>query len=146
VLFFTDQQPTKTANCKPNEVEVPDLVGQDVQTARAHLVGQPLTPDIEYRIAKPGEKLGVVLAQKPKRGRLSAYERVTLFVAKPTHGVVPRLIGLPVNVAQRKLERRGLKVEVEEASSGRPGRVVFQLPRGGVAAAPGMTIRIAVAA
>ena len=28
VLFFTDQQPRQTANCKPNEVEVPDTVGE----------------------------------------------------------------------------------------------------------------------
>jgi beta-lactam-binding protein with PASTA domain len=48
--------------------------------------------------------------------------------------------------AQAKCERRGLKVEVEEAPQGPPGRVVFQLPRAGVAAAPGMTVRIAVAA
>ncbi len=64
---------------------------------------------------------------------------MTLVVAKPTHGVVPRLVGMPLERAQRKCERRGLKIEVEEASQGPPGRVVFQLPRPGVAAAPGMT-------
>ena len=87
-----------------------------------------------------------MLDQVPKRGRLSAYERVRLIVAKPTHGVVPQIIGLPVSVAQDKLERRGFKYEVETAEQGAPGRVVFQLPRAGVAAAPGMLIRIAVAA
>jgi penicillin-binding protein 1A len=145
VLFFTGP-PQQTANCKPNEVEVPDLVGQPVQAARAHLVGQPLTPEIVYRIATPGQRLNVVLAQTPKRGRLSAYDRVRLIVAKPTHGVVPDLVGQPVSLAQHKLERRGLRYEVEKAPKGRPGRVVFQLPRAGVAAAPGMIIRIAVAA
>jgi hypothetical protein len=34
---------------------------------------------------------------------------------------------------------------LEKAAKGRRGRVVFQLPRAGVAAAPGMVIRIAVA-
>jgi penicillin-binding protein 1A len=145
VLFF-DRQPHETANCKPNEVEVPELVGETVQAARARLVAQPLTPEITYREAKPGEKLQIVLGQVPRRGRLSAYDRVKLIVAKATHGVVPQIVGLPVSVAQRKLRRRGLKVEVEKASTGRPGRVIFQLPRAGVAAAPGMTVRIAVAA
>ncbi len=145
VLFFT-APPGETANCKPNEVEVPDLVGQPVQAARAHLAGQPLTPEIVYRIAKPGERLNVVIAQIPKRGRLSAYDRVKLIVAKATHGVVPDLVGQRVSIAQRKLDRRGLKYQVEKAPKGRPGRVVFQLPRAGVAAAPGMVIRIAVAA
>jgi penicillin-binding protein 1A len=146
ILFFDRQEPDRTANCKPNEVEVPDLVGQPVQAARARLAGQPLTPSIVYRVATPGQKLNVVLEQKPRKGHLSAYDHVTLVVAKPTHGIVPRLIGLPVERAQAKCERRGLKVDVEETQKGRSGRVIFQLPRAGVAAAPGMHVRIAVAA
>jgi membrane peptidoglycan carboxypeptidase len=146
VLFFSDQEPHQTANCKPNEVDVPELIGQQLQAARARLSGQPLTPSIVYKVAKPGQRLNVVLDQRPKGGRLSAYGRVTLVVAKPTHGIVPRLVGMPLARAQRKCERRGLKIEVEETSEGAPGRVVFQLPRPGVAAAPGMTVRIAVAA
>jgi beta-lactam-binding protein with PASTA domain len=89
--------------------------------------------------------VNVVLGQKPSKGRLSAYDHVTLVVPKPTHGVVPSLIGLPVSRAQRKCGRRGLKVDVEQTKEGPPGRVVFQLPRAGVAAAPGMHVRIAVA-
>jgi penicillin-binding protein 1A len=146
ILFFDGQEPDRTANCKPNEVEVPDLVGQPVQAARARLAGQPLTPSIVYRVATPGQKLNVVLGQKPRKGHLSAYDHVTLVVAKPTHGIVPRLIGLPVERAQAKCERRGLKVDVEETQKGPSGRVIFQLPRAGVAAAPGMHVRIAVAA
>jgi len=144
VLFFSGQQPHSTADCKPNEVEVPDLVGQNVSTARTRLAGQPLTPQIAYKIAKPGERVDRVLAQRPRRGHLSAYDRVKLVVAKPTHGVVPRVIGLPVDEAQQRLERRGLKSEVAQTEKGPPGRVVFQLPRAGVAAAPGMVVRIAV--
>ena len=146
MLFFTDQQPRQTANCKPNEVEVPGSRRRArSQAARAQLAGQPLTPTIVYRAATAGQRVNVVLGQAPKRGRLSAYDRVKLIVAKPTHGVVPQLVGLPVSRAQHKLERRGLRYEVEEAAKGRRGRVVFQLPRAGVAAAPGMLIRIAVA-
>ena len=146
VLFFSGQQPHTTANCRPNEVDVPDLVGQAVGAARARLAGQPLTPQIDYTVAKPGERVGLVLGQKPRRGRLSAYDRVTLVVAKPTHGVVPRIIGLSVAKAQARLARQGLKSEVAQAPRGRPGHVVFQLPRAGVAAAPGMVVKIAVGA
>jgi penicillin-binding protein 1A len=146
VLFFDGQAPSQTANCKPNEVEVPDVVGQPVSAASARLSGQPLTPSIEYRIAKPGEKLNVVLVQKPAKGRLSAYDHVTLVVAKATHGVVPSLVGLSLDRAKRKCERRGLEVDVEETAKGPAGRVLFQLPRAGVAAAPGMHVRLAVRA
>jgi membrane peptidoglycan carboxypeptidase len=144
VLFFT-APPTATANCKRNEVDVPGLVGQTLQAARAHLASQPLTPEIVYRVATPGQRLDVVIGQSPKSGRLSAYDRVRLMVAKATHGVVPDLVGQPVSLAQHKLERRGLRFQVEKAPKGRPGRVVFQLPRAGVAAAPGMLVTIAVA-
>jgi penicillin-binding protein 1A len=146
VLFFSGQEPRKAADCKPNEVDVPDLVGQPVQAARSRLAGQPLTASIVYKVAKPGQKLNVVLGQQPRNGRLSAFDRVTLVVAKPIHGVVPQLVGMPLEQAQRKCERRGLKIEVEEASQGPSGKVVFQLPRPGVAAAPGMLVRVAVAA
>jgi hypothetical protein len=146
VLFFSGQEPRKTANCRPNEVDVPDLVGQPVQLARARLAGQPLTASIVYKVARPGQKVNVVLEQSPRKGRRSANDRVTLVLAKPTHGVVPRLVGMPLERAQQKCERRGFKVEVEEASQGPPGKVIFQLPRPGVAAAPGMVVRIAVAA
>jgi penicillin-binding protein 1A len=146
VLFISSDDPRETANCKPNEVDVPDVVGQPVQAARQRVAGQPLTPDVVFREAAAGEKANVVIAQRPKAGRLSAYDRVTLYVAKPTHGIVPRLIGLPLDTAQKKLERRGLKVQVDEAPRGRSGHVVFQLPRPGVAAAPGMLVRLAVAA
>ena len=145
VLFFSDEQPHRTADCMPNEVDVPDLVGQSVQAARARLAGQPLSPSIVYKPAKAGQRLGVVLNQIPRHGRLSAYDRVVLVLPKPLHGVVPPLVGLPVSVAQHKLERRGLRFEVEETAEGRHGRVVFQLPRAGVAAAPGMLVKIAVA-
>lgn len=146
VLFFTDQEPHATADCKPNEVDVPDLVGQPIQAARTRLAGQPLTPSILYKPAKPGQRLDVVLNQIPKRGRLSAYDKVVLVLPRPTHGIVPRIIGLPVSVAERKLERRGLRFEIANAAGGEHGRVVFQLPRAGVAAEPGMLVKIAVAA
>jgi penicillin-binding protein 1A len=146
VLFFSGQEPKKTANCRPNEVDVPDLVGQPVDLARTRLAGQPLTASIVYKVAKPGQKVNVVLEQSPRKGRRSAYDQVTLVLAKPTHGVVPRLVGMPLARAQQKCARRGFKVEVEETSQGPPGKVIFQLPRPGVAAAPGMVVRVAVAA
>jgi beta-lactam-binding protein with PASTA domain len=77
---------------------------------------------------------------------LSAYDHVTLVVSKATHGVVPSLVGLSLDRAKRKCERRGFEVDVEQAAKGPTGRVLFQLPRAGVAAAPGMHVRLAVRA
>ena len=44
-LFFSGQEPERTANCKPNEVEVPDVVGQTRAGGAARgSPAQPLTP------------------------------------------------------------------------------------------------------
>jgi membrane peptidoglycan carboxypeptidase len=145
VVFLPGEEPRKRADCKPNEVEVPSLVGATIGQARERLAHQPLTPRVAYKPAAPGQRPNVVLDQVPARGHLSAYDRVILVVAKPTHGVVPRIVGLSLPRARRRLQRSGLRYEVSSAPRGRHGRVVFQVPRAGVAAGPGMLVRIAVA-
>jgi membrane peptidoglycan carboxypeptidase len=144
VFFFSDETPRRTADCRENEVEVPQLVGMRIQDARARLISQPLTPDVIFRPAEPRQRVDVVIGQIPAKGRLSAYDEVKLVLPKPRHGVVPRLVGLPFERAKLKLERRQLRFEVQETDGRRPGRVTFQVPRPGVAAAPGMLVRIAV--
>ena len=95
-----------------------------------------------YRPAKRGERLDVVLGQIPKRGTLSAYDTVMLIQAKPRYGVVPTVVGQPVDRAVRRLER----LKLQPAVVGDPrGRVIRQVPRGPIAAAPGLQIRLVVA-
>jgi membrane peptidoglycan carboxypeptidase len=143
VVYFGADSPSKVADCKPNEVDVPTVVGEPLGAAKARLEGQPLTPVIAYKPASPAQRLGRVLAQYPPNGRLSSYDKVTLVVAKPLHGLVPRLVGLSLARAEALLRARGLKAEVV---GGDAGRVVRQAPAAGVAAAPGMRVTIRVAA
>jgi beta-lactam-binding protein with PASTA domain len=92
--------------------------------------------------------VGYVLGQLPKVGaRLSAHDTVQLVVAKPVYGVVPRVVGLPLAKARERLdERQLLPVIKRRKASGHPGRVLSQRPLFGVAAAPGMRVRLTVAA
>jgi penicillin-binding protein 1A len=144
VYFFSEDE-LRTADCRENEVDVPRLVGMPVEAARRRLISQPLTPDFIFRPAEPLQRVDVVIGQIPAEGRrLSAYDEVKLVLPKARHGVVPSVLGLPFERAKLKLEHRKLRFEVEETDEGRPGRVVFQVPRAGVAAAPGMLVRIAV--
>jgi penicillin-binding protein 1A len=146
VLFFHNEAPGRRASCKENEVDVPRLVGMHVSEARSRLISQPLTPRYIFKPARPKQRIDVVIGQIPPTGhRLSAYDEVKLVLPKPTHGVVPRLIGLDFDVAKVKLERRKLQYEVTEVDGGSPGRIVFQVPKGGVAARPGMIVKLAVA-
>jgi penicillin-binding protein 1A len=142
--FLTAHAPTERADCKPNEVDVPSVVGQPVRHARQTLVASPLTPSYVYKPAKAGQRLGVVLAQYPKKGTLSSYDRVMLVVPRATHGVVPKVVGLELATARRRLRRLHLDPRVTRLTDGDPGRVLAQRPRAGVAAANNMTVRLVV--
>jgi penicillin-binding protein 1A len=145
VWYFSSHEPAREAACKPNEVEVPRLVGSTLAEAKLRLAAQPLEYDLIYKPAKPGQRLDVVLGQIPRRGTLSAYDQVTLILARPRYGVVPSVVGLPVPRAIQRLER--LKLQPAVVGGGVRGRVIRQQPRGGlVAAAPGMAIRLVVSA
>jgi penicillin-binding protein 1A len=146
LLVFSGEGPTRTADCKPNEVTVPVLVRTDVSEARARLAAQPLTPTVVYKWARPGQRPGMVVGQFPKSGTLSANDEVTLIVTKPRYGVVPRVVGLGLERALRRLERVRLRPVVPNRDGDdRSPKIVRQFPAGGVAASPGMTVRLVVA-
>ena len=63
--YFSGFGPAKTAPCKPNEVDVVDVIGAKRDEAIARLLQQPLKSHVIYRVA-PGRKPGCVIAQKPR--------------------------------------------------------------------------------
>jgi len=143
VSYFVGRGPGRTADCKPNEVEVPSVVGMSLARAKLRLDAQPLTANVVYKPARAKQRLDLVLAQFPRRGRLSSYDKVTLVLAKPLNGVVPKVTGLSLDQARRRLHARGL-VSIERFAKGRAGRVLAQTPAAGVAAAPHLTVRLVV--
>ena len=140
IVYFTGHGPRKKATCKRNEVDVPNVVGWNVESARTRLASQPLSAQLVYKPASAGQRVGVVLRQFPAGGTLSSFDKVTLVLAKPLHGVVPKTVGLTLRAARVRLEKLKLIPQV----TGRSGRVVAQQPRAGVAAAPGMKVRLVV--
>jgi penicillin-binding protein 1A len=131
----------ETADCKPNEVDVPDVRGITLAEAKKRLEGQPLLATLDLRPARPGQRVGIVVGQIPAKGTLSAYDHVRLIVVRARQGVVPKLVGLPIGRAERKLAPLKLDVRVRGGSK---GRVVAQAPRWGVAATPGMRVVLTV--
>jgi penicillin-binding protein 1A len=144
VWFFSGQEPKREAACKPNEVEVPRVIGSPLAEAKERLAAQPLGHDVIYKPARAGQRLDVVLGQLPARGTLSAHDVVTLILARPRFGVVPSVVGMPVPRAVERLEQ--LKLHPAVVGGTMDGRVIRQQPRGRVAAAPGMPIRLVVSA
>ncbi|HEY1368324.1 MAG TPA: PBP1A family penicillin-binding protein [Gaiellaceae bacterium] len=146
VVYFSGFGPRRTANCKPNEVDVPRVIGWKLGDAEARLAQQPLTPQLVYKPARPKQRVDIVLRQFPASGTLSSFDHVTLVLAKPLHGVVPHVVGLPIRDARARLRKLQLTGVVRGRTDGPAGRVVSQAPSPGVAAAPGMQIRLVVAA
>jgi penicillin-binding protein 1A len=144
VVYFSGFGPKRTANCKPNEVEVPRVVGQRVELAQIRLAAQPLESVIAYQPAKPLQRVDRVIAQVPARGRLSSYDTVTLIVPRPLHGVIPKLTGLTLREARAKLRKVKLTADVAGFTDGKAGRIVAQAPVAGLAAKPGLVVSLVV--
>jgi penicillin-binding protein 1A len=145
ILFVENRGPRHVANCKPNEVDVPRVVGQKIADAELRLQRQPLTPVLVYKPAAPLQRTDIVIAQFPRAGRLSSYDKVTIVVARPLHGRVPRLVGLSLREARARLRRVRMRPAVTSFVDGRAGRIVGQAPLPGVAADPGGSVRLTVA-
>ena len=144
ILFTRDAGPAALADCKRNEVSVPDTVGRRLAAAEGLLARASLLPEIVSRPAEPGEQLGVVVDQFPKEGRLSSFDTVQLVVAEAVEGVVPNVVGTRIEVAQERLVKRELQTIVTESDQGEAGVVIQQSPRPRVAASSGMVVELTV--
>ena len=144
VSYFSGRGPSRTADCKKNEVEIPRVIGMTLARAKLRLAGQPLTANLVYKPALPKQRVDLVLDQFPRRGRASSWDTVTLVLAKPLHGVVPHVIGLSLPQARARLRARGLVPGIARFADGRAGRVLAQIPTAGVAAAPRMQVKLIV--
>jgi hypothetical protein len=144
IMYVSGFGPTEKAPCKPNEVDVPRVVGAKLADARARLLSMPLTPEIITRPAKPGEPLGRVVAQFPKRGTLSTWDTVRIVIPKSTNGRIPDVVGLRVAVARHRLAVRNIAGLVEAFADGKSGVVLAQYPHAGLAATRNMTVKLIV--
>ncbi|HEU4449940.1 MAG TPA: PBP1A family penicillin-binding protein [Gaiellaceae bacterium] len=145
IVFFVGSGPDDLAPCKPNEVDVPNVVGSRRALAESRLLSMPLTPEIIWEPAEPGERLGVVTKQIPARGTLSSWSPVRIVLPRAQDGRVPDVVGLTLERARRLLAARRLAGRVQAYADAEPGGVVLtQIPRPGRAAARNMTVRLVV--
>ncbi len=143
LVYFSGRSPEEEADCKPNEVAVPLVVGMTAEGATARLADQPLEANIAYAPAKPGRLPGIVVSQDPRAGGLSAHDTVTIWVSKARFGLLPNFVGSSLEDVQREAARLKLRTRAVTAP-GHRGTVLRQIPRPGVAAAPGLRVRIVV--
>jgi membrane peptidoglycan carboxypeptidase len=143
LVYFSGQSPGQTADCKPNEVSVPRVVGMTEAAAEAILAARPLGAESVYVPARPGKRPGLVVAQDPRGGGLSAHDTVRLSVTKAQNGLVPNFVGSSLEAASQEVKRLKLQVRVV-SKPGEMGTVLRQSLDPGVAAAPGLVLRLVV--
>ena len=137
--FYGGQAPPRVADCKRDEVEVPNVVGETLAAARQRLEGQPLTPAYVFQPARTGQRLNVVLRQYPSGGTLSAYDKVRLVLPKSMHGAIPRVIGNSLAKARKRLAKLHVRIKVVGPHK---GKVIGQAPRSDTASAPGLQVTL----
>jgi penicillin-binding protein 1A len=144
VVYVVGSEPEHEASCKPDEVDVPEVVGADLDNAVARIESMPLVPETLYRPAEPGDPLGVVVKQIPSEGTLSAFDTLQIVLAKSEEGALPRLVGMTLGDARILLAEHGIKTQVVEQVDGPIGVVTKQSPRPKTAAVRGMTVKLVV--
>jgi penicillin-binding protein 1A len=143
VAYFSGEGPDSEADCKPNEVSVPLVLGMTEAGAEATLAAQPLGAKVVYRPAKAGALPGLVVGQDPRRGGLSANDEVTVVVSKARFGMLPNFVGSSVADAQHEAIRLKIRLRAKTAP-GPAAAILRQSPAPGVAVAPGMRVRLVV--
>ena len=143
VAYFSGLGPDTEADCKPNEVSVPLVVGMTEAGAEATLAAQPLGTTVVYRPARPGTLPGLVVDQEPRRGGLSAGDEVRVTVAKAQYGLLPNFVGSSLADVQREATRLKIRLRAKTAP-GREGTVLRQVPEPGVALGPRLSVRLVV--
>ena len=96
------------------------MIGWHVDAAACGSSAQPLTPQVIYKPATAGQRVGVVLRQFPKSGTLSSFDKVTLVLAKPLHGTVPKIVGLNLRQARAKLHEAAGSRRSSASATARP--------------------------
>jgi len=107
---------------------VPAVVGQTVAAAARMMVPLHFGLLVTGSRLDPAAPEGVILVQNPPAGRLMPAGTVVQVKVSQGSGLVPRLRGLPVAEAARRLERVGLRLgRVESvADDATPGTVLEQ--------------------
>ncbi len=138
---------TITVSTGPEAVPVPDVVGQDEESARLALESSGFSAEV---VTTPSEsQAGIVVEQTPGAGsELESGGTVTLTVSSgPATIAVPSVTGQSRDVAELTLRAAGFEVKVlGEETSGRnlAGIVLDQDPRPGVRVEPKTSIVIVV--
>ena len=132
---------------KGSPVDVPDVVGDDLDDAKEELAEAGLTVEVAAGRVSSENEAGQVAKQSPESGReVAGGDTVTLTVSKgPEMIEVPDVVGDNVDDAKEALEEAGFEVKEDRGLLGLFGDTVeSQSTKGGETAPEGSTITIQI--
>jgi penicillin-binding protein 1A len=144
VMYVVGAAPQQEAACKPNEVDVPEVVGAKLDAADERIRSMPLVPEILYRPAQPGDRPSRIVKQIPAGGTLSAFDTLQIVLPRIDNGLLPDIVGLSLGDARVRLAEQGVRTRVVQQVEGPIGVVMQQKPKPKTAAVEGMTVRLVV--
>lgn len=131
-----------TVTVAPEDVKVPDVVGDDVDDARSTLEGLGLKVKVvEQASPEPKDE---VLTQDLKAGtEVPPTTEITLTISAGGQATVPNVIGMTVELARTTLTGAGFEVDVKYGTEGAQVDVVYEQDQGeGSTLSEGSTVTI----
>ncbi len=149
VTLQTGSPVTVVVSSGPQQVGVPEVVGESEAEARATLRSAGLSVGTVTKQEEPGQAAGTVVSQSPAAGgQLRGGEAVNLVVAKASQEVtVPRVVGKKRERAEGELIGAGFAVKSSTravSSEAEVGLVLQQNPAGGTKAKKGAKVELIV--
>ncbi len=145
-LTERDSSVTLFVSSGPGQVVVPNVVGEDQESAIARLREEGLSPIVRERSSS--EPVDTVVDQTPPSGqRVDESSSVTIFVSDGKVREVPDVKGLTQGEAEAELGDAGFNASVRTRETDQPdedGTVLSQSPRGGAERRERATVTITV--
>jgi serine/threonine-protein kinase len=137
---------TLVVSSGPEQVVVPDVVGQTQQDAVAALKEKGLYAVFQEKASS--EPQGTVISQSPAAGQqIGQGSNITLFVSNGKVKEVPDVTGLSQVDAETQIADAGFKPTVRQRPTDQPGEdgtVLSQSPEGGAKRKEGSTVTLTV--
>jgi serine/threonine-protein kinase len=137
---------TVVVSSGPEQVDVPDVTGQDEADAVATLREKGLTAVIHEKASSEPE--GTVVSQSPAGGlRVDQGSSITIFVSNGKVKEVPDVTGLNQADAESQIKDAGFTPSIRNRPTDQPdevGTVLSQSPRGGAERREGSTVTLTV--
>jgi eukaryotic-like serine/threonine-protein kinase len=137
---------TLVVSSGPEQVQVPDVTGQDEQSAVAALRSKGLSAVVREKNASDPQ--GTVVSQSPVGGQqVDQSTTVTIFVSNGKVKQVPDVTGLSQNEAETQIADAGFRPATRTRPTDKPdqdGMVLAQSPRGGSDRSQGSTVTLTI--